>query len=58
MAADDDAPSPTEKLSALVAARKAAGGWNGARGPAPADRRTEAAAAARSASKSRPAPRK
>ena len=54
---DDLPPTASEKLSAIVAARKRAAQGADSR-TAPGDRRTERAAAARSASKSKPALRK
>ena len=53
---DTSGKSPTEKLAELVARRKAAGGHGP--GGVPGKRRSEQAAAALSASKSKPAPRK
>ena len=60
MTSSDDAagePTATEKLAALVEKRRQAAGHGPANGP-PGQRRAEQAAAARSASKSKPAPRK
>lgn len=60
MSPPDDEPAlrPSEKLAALVAQRKAAAG-QGAAGAHPGGRKgSERAAAARSASKSKPAMRK
>ena len=60
LAADTDARAPksaSQKLAELVARRKAAGGRSGQDG-VPGPQRSERAAAARSASKSKPALRK
>ncbi len=54
---EDRPATAAEKLSAIVAARKGAAQQKGSR-TSPADRQAERAAAARSASKSKPAPRK